>query len=73
MTRTTDLTFIVNEEGKTLKERFNQLVKDCRFFDCLVGYFYISGFHAIYKVLEEVEKIRILIGVGTNQRTFDLI
>jgi hypothetical protein len=36
-----DLTFITNEEGKTLKDRFNVLIKDARFFDCLVGYFYI--------------------------------
>jgi len=28
-----DLTFIVNEPGRTLKERFEQLIKDCSFFD----------------------------------------
>ena len=52
-----DITFITNEEGKTLKNRFSTLVKDTQFFDCLVGYFYASGFYAIYKSLENTEKI----------------
>lgn len=68
-----DLTFISNEPGQTLKDRFEQLIKDCKFFDCLVAYFYISGFHAIYKSLEKTEKIRILIGIGTNKETYNLI
>ena len=68
-----DLTFITNEEGKTLKERFKVLIKDSQFFDCLVGYFFSSGFYAIYKELEKTEKIRILIGISTNKQVFDLI
>ncbi len=68
-----DLTFIANEPGKTLKDRFKQLIKDCRGFDCLVAYFYVSGFHAIYKSLENTQKIRILIGIGTSKGTYDLI
>ena len=68
-----DLTFITNEAGKTLKDRFEVLIKDSRFFDCLVGYFYSSGFHAIYKSLEKTEKIRILIGISTSRQVFDLI
>lgn len=70
---TTDLTFITNEEGKNLKDRFNILVKDTRFFDVLVGYFYTSGFYAIYPQLEKTEKIRILIGISTNRQTYDLL
>ena len=68
-----DLTFISNEPSKTLKDRFEQLIKDCRFFDCLVAYFYISGFHAIYKPLQNTEKIRILIGISTTKETYDVI
>lgn len=68
-----DLTFISNEPGQTLKDRFEQLIKDCKFFDCLVAYFYISGFHAIHKSLEKTEKIRILIGISTNKETYNLI
>jgi len=70
---TTDLTFITNENNQNLKDRFNVLIKDSRFFDCLVGYFYTSGFYAIYKSLENTEKIRILIGISTDRRTYDLI
>lgn len=69
----TDLTFITNEENQNLKERFEILIKDTRFFDCLVGYFYASGFHALYKSLEDTEKIRILIGISTNKQTYDLM
>ena len=43
----TDLSFITNEENQSLKKRFEVLIKDASFFDCLVGYFYSSGFHAI--------------------------
>jgi superfamily II DNA or RNA helicase/HKD family nuclease len=67
------LTFITNEENETLKERFVRLIKDCKTFDCLVGYFYLSGFHEIYKALENTEKIRILIGIGTSEETYNLI
>jgi superfamily II DNA or RNA helicase len=68
-----DLTFITNEKNQNLKQRFETLIKDTRFFDCLVGYFYTSGFHAIYKSLETTEKIRILIGISTNKQTFELL
>ena len=61
-----DLTFITNEAGKTLRDWFETLLtKDTRFFDCLVGYFFISGFCKIYPALENVEKIRILVGLET--------
>jgi len=68
-----DLTFITNEANQTLKDRFEVLIKDSRFFDCLVGYFYSSGFHAIYQSLEKTEKIRILIGISTSRQVFNLI
>ncbi|MBM3435598.1 MAG: helicase [Bacteroidetes bacterium] len=68
-----DLTFITNEENRNLLERFRVLIKDTRLFDVLVGYFYTSGFHAIYKSLENTEKIRILIGISTNKQAIELI
>jgi superfamily II DNA/RNA helicase len=49
------------------------LIKDTQLFDCLVGYFYTSGFHSIYESLENTEKIRILIGINTNREVYDLI
>jgi superfamily II DNA or RNA helicase len=69
----TDLSFITNEEDQSLKDRFEILIKDTSFFDCLVGYFYSSGFHAIYQSLENTEKIRILIGISTSRQTFELL
>ena len=59
-----DLTFITNEAGKTLRDRFGVLLsQDTRFFDCLVGYFFISGFYKLYPALETVGRIRILVGL----------
>ena len=69
----TDLSFITNENNQNLKQRFSVLIQDTAFFDCLVGYFYTSGFFAIYKSLEKTEKIRILIGINTNKTTYDLM
>lgn len=69
----TDLTFITNEKNKNLKERFEVLIKDTKFFDCLAGFFYTSGFYAIYKSLGKTEKIRILIGISTSRQTFELL
>jgi superfamily II DNA or RNA helicase len=69
----TDLSFITNEQNQSLKDRFEVLIKDTSFFDCLVGYFYTGGFHALYKSLEKTEKIRILIGISTDRQTYNLL
>jgi len=38
-----DQSFLTNEPGKILRERFGVLLSDdTRYFDCLVGYFFIS-------------------------------
>ena len=68
-----DLTFITNDEAGNLRDRFATLIKATQFFDVLVGYFYTSGFHAMYPSLEGTDRIRILIGISTNRETFNLI
>src|SRR3989441_3523575 len=69
-----ELTFIMNEPGKSLRDRFGVLLgEDTRFFDCLVGYFFISGFYKLYPALEKVEKIRILIGLQTDSKAYELL
>ena len=73
MSLSSDFTFITNQENRNLLERFKVLIKDTQFFDVLVGYFYTSGFYALYKSLEKTKKIRILIGIGTNRQTVGLI
>lgn len=65
--------FITNECENTLLNEFNLLLKDTNFFDCLVGYFYVSGFHKLQKSLENTKKIRILVGMGIDSQTFHLI
>ena len=69
-----DLTFITNEAGKSLQDRFGVLLGDgTRYFDCLVGYFFISGFYKLYPALEHVEKVRILVGLQTDRTAFELL
>ncbi|MGI0086322.1 MAG: hypothetical protein ACREBQ_14690 [Nitrososphaerales archaeon] len=69
-----DLTFITNEPGKTLRDRFEVLLtKDTRFFDCVVGYFFISGFYKLYPALENIEKIRVLFGLETDRTGYELL
>src|SRR5262249_16981668 len=69
-----DLTFLTNERGKTLRDRFQTLLgANTLFFDCLVGYFLISGFYKLYPALEQTEKIRILIGLKTDKKTYELL
>lgn len=70
---TTDLTFITNENNQSLLNRFRDLIRDTKFFDCLVGYFYTSGFNVLYKELEKTDRVRILIGISTNKQTYELI
>ena len=65
--------FYTNEEGNTLYERFNQTLKNAQYFDSLVGYFRTSGFYRLYKSLDNVEKIRILIGLNIDKQTFDIV
>ena len=73
-TLSSDLTFITNEAGKTLRDRFQTLLADdTRVFDCLVGYFFISGFYKIYPALENVEKVRILVGLKTDRTAYELL
>src|SRR5579872_943323 len=69
-----DLTFLTNEAGNTLRDRFHVLLGDnTRLFDVLVGYFYVSGFHQLFPSLETTEKIRILVGLSTDRSTVDLL
>ncbi len=69
-----DLTFLTNQAGKTLRDRFGALLTDdTRLFDCLVGYFFISGFYKLYPALEKVEKIRILVGLKTDRTAYELL
>jgi hypothetical protein len=69
-----DLKFFTNEPERDLYSRFATILKsNTQFFDVLVGYFRTSGFFKMYKSLEPVEKIRILVGLNTDRFTVKII
>ena len=72
MGNSSDLKFFTNDENDSLYGRFLSTVKDAQHFDVLVGYFRTSGFYRLYNELEKVESIRILVGLNTDRRSFEL-
>lgn len=73
MTNSSDLKFFTNTDNDSLYERFVSTTRDAQFFDILVGYFRTSGFFRMYEELEKVEKIRILVGLNTDRKSFELL
>lgn len=70
----TDLKFFTNEPERDLYSRFSAILKsNTQLFDALVGYFRTSGFFRMYKALEPVEKIRILVGLNVDAFTVRII
>jgi len=70
----TDLKFFTNEPDATLLQRFQKSLKNnTQFFDVLVGYFRSSGFFKIYPSLENVEKVRILVGLSVDKITHQVV
>lgn len=69
----TDLTFFTNEPGQSLLSRFKATLKDTKYFDVLVGYFRASGFYQLYESLENVEKIRVLVGLNVDRETYEIM
>ena len=70
----TDLKFFTNEPERDLYNRFAAILKShTQFFDVLVGYFRSSGFFTMYKSLQTVEKIRILVGLNVDLLTVKVI
>lgn len=67
-----DLTFFTNEEDATLLDRFNKVLVHVQYFDVLVGYFRTSGFFRLYQSFEKIEKIRILVGLNVDRKTFEI-
>lgn len=69
-----DLTFFTNEPERNLYERFNKILNsNTQFFDILVGYFRISGFYRLYPAMENVEKIRVLVGINADKKIAFLV
>ena len=69
-----DLKFFTNEPERDLYSRFSTILKsNTQFFDILVGYFRTSGFFRLYPSMEDVDKIRILVGLNVDKYTVDII
>jgi len=68
----TDLKFFTNEENETLHGRFSKTLEHAQYFDVLVGYFRTSGFSRLYKSLEKIDKIRILVGLNIDHKTYEI-
>lgn len=69
-----DLTFFTNEPERDLYSRFSTILKsNTKFFDILVGYFRTSGFFKMREAMEDVEKIRILVGLNVDKYTIKII
>ena len=74
MQHSTDTKFFTNEPERDLYSRFNVVLKNnTRYFDVLVGYFRTSGFFKLYACMENVEKIRILVGLNVDMKTIEYI
>ena len=69
----TDNRFFTNEPGASLLDRFKRTLKDVEFFDALVGYFQTSGFYQLYEDFEQINNIRILVGLGIDKQAFEII
>ena len=68
-----DLTFFTNTEPQTLADRFRSIFKEVKYFDILVGYFLSSVFSRLYKEMEQIEKIRILVGLNVDNKTVNVL
>jgi len=69
----TDTTFFTNEPGYALLDRFKKTLEHVQYFDVLVGYFRTSGFYQLYESFETIDKIRILVGLNVDQKTYEII
>ena len=62
--------FFTNEEGNSLLRKFEGVLanmQSIQHFDALVGYFRAPGYFKVRPFLENIQKIRILVGiVGLN-------
>lgn len=68
-----DNKFFTNEPGSSLLDRFIAILKDVQFFDVIVGYFRASGFYLMRDSMKDIDKIRILVGLNTDTKTYEIL
>ena len=69
----TDLNIFTNADSVKMVDRMKTVLSHAEFFDCLVGYFRITGFYLLKQELEKVKEIRFLVGLGIDTQTKEAI
>lgn len=67
--------FFTNQDSNTLFNKFSGIFKhnqDINNFDVLVGYFRSSGYFKLRPLLENVDNIRILVGIDVDKITLEM-
>lgn len=65
--------FFTNRDENTLENRLKDILSyhEIKFLEFLIGYFRISGFSKIAKLLDGIEKARILVGINIDKLTYE--
>ncbi|MBL0707849.1 MAG: hypothetical protein JJW00_02260, partial [Sulfurimonas sp.] len=65
--------FFTNQGANTLENRLKDILThyDIKNLEFLIGYFRISGFNKIASLLNNVESLRILVGINVDKLTLD--
>lgn len=67
----TDISIFTNQDNVKMVDRLKDVLLNAKFFDCLVGYFRITGFYLLKERLENVSEIRFLFGLNTDNLTIN--
>lgn len=62
---------VLDNREHDVAERANALAPEAETVRIAVGYFYLGGFDLLKKDLRRAERVEILIGTDTDQRTID--
>ncbi|MGB9609236.1 MAG: helicase-related protein [Minisyncoccia bacterium] len=66
--------FIANDENSSLFDKFRKLLpKNTQKFDILVGYLYSSGFKKLIDYLDNIEEIRLIVGMKIDKQLYEWI
>ncbi|MGB9707218.1 MAG: hypothetical protein ACPL1D_00480, partial [Microgenomates group bacterium] len=66
--------FIANDENSSLFDKFKKLLpKNTQKFDILVGYLYSSGFKKLIDYLDNIEEIRLIVGMKIDKQLYEWI
>ncbi len=60
-------TFTTNQGTNTLEKHLKEILTEgnVKYFDVLIGYFRMTGFNKVEQYLNDIEELRILIGINT--------